>query len=183
MKNDGTKTIFYLDLKHVHKYGCAKFQPNPFVFFTTNGHRRCGGKKATTQWKKKNKKKKKVCNPLRGSRQRTGCPNNGCHMYVVNDGCKVWEMSLETLPKNRIDHFLQLNFVMCTFQQVPSKVKLFFHTNAAWQCLYYLTIDIFIHIVLLHVQKLSFFIFDYMKHEQIPTSTFLNNTCSFCGSC
>ena len=29
MKNDHTKTIFYLDLKNVHKYGCAKFQPNP----------------------------------------------------------------------------------------------------------------------------------------------------------
>ncbi len=30
MKNDRTKTIyhFYLDLKHVHKYGSAKFQPN-----------------------------------------------------------------------------------------------------------------------------------------------------------
>ncbi len=29
MKNDRTKTIFYLDLKHVYKYGSAKFQPNP----------------------------------------------------------------------------------------------------------------------------------------------------------
>ncbi len=29
MKNARTKNIFYLDLKHVHKYGCAKFQPNP----------------------------------------------------------------------------------------------------------------------------------------------------------
>ncbi len=29
MKNDHTKTIFYLNLKHVHKYGSAKFQPNP----------------------------------------------------------------------------------------------------------------------------------------------------------
>ena len=29
MKNYRTKTIFYLDLKHVHKYGSAKFQPNP----------------------------------------------------------------------------------------------------------------------------------------------------------
>ncbi len=24
-----TKTIFYLNLKHIHKYGSAKFQPNP----------------------------------------------------------------------------------------------------------------------------------------------------------
>ncbi len=29
MKNDHTKTSFYLDLNHVHKYGSAKFQPNP----------------------------------------------------------------------------------------------------------------------------------------------------------
>ncbi len=29
MKNARTKTIFYLDLKHVPKYGSAKFQPNP----------------------------------------------------------------------------------------------------------------------------------------------------------
>ncbi len=28
MENERTKNIFYLDLKHVHKYGCAKFQPN-----------------------------------------------------------------------------------------------------------------------------------------------------------
>ena len=30
MKNNLTKTIFYLDLKHFHKYGSTKFQPNPF---------------------------------------------------------------------------------------------------------------------------------------------------------
>ncbi len=29
MKNDRTKTVFYLDLKHARKYGSAKFQPNP----------------------------------------------------------------------------------------------------------------------------------------------------------
>ncbi len=29
MKNARTKNIFYLDLKHAHKYGWAKFQPNP----------------------------------------------------------------------------------------------------------------------------------------------------------
>ncbi len=26
MQNERTENIFYLDLKHVHKYGCAKFQ-------------------------------------------------------------------------------------------------------------------------------------------------------------
>ncbi len=30
MENERTENMFYLDLKHVHKYGCAKFQPNPF---------------------------------------------------------------------------------------------------------------------------------------------------------
>ncbi len=29
MENKRTENIFYLDLKHVHKCGCAKFQPNP----------------------------------------------------------------------------------------------------------------------------------------------------------
>ncbi len=29
MENEHTENIFYLDLKHVHKYVCAKFQPNP----------------------------------------------------------------------------------------------------------------------------------------------------------
>ncbi len=29
MKNDLSQTIFHLDLKHIHKYGSAKFQPNP----------------------------------------------------------------------------------------------------------------------------------------------------------
>ncbi len=29
MENERTENIFYLDLKHIRKYGCAKFQPNP----------------------------------------------------------------------------------------------------------------------------------------------------------
>ncbi len=29
MKNYRTQTIFYLTLKHVHKYGSAKYEPNP----------------------------------------------------------------------------------------------------------------------------------------------------------
>ncbi len=33
MKNDLSQIIFYLNLKHVHKYGCAKFQPN--LLFTS----------------------------------------------------------------------------------------------------------------------------------------------------
>ncbi len=29
MDNERAENIFYLDLKHVHTYGCTKFQPNP----------------------------------------------------------------------------------------------------------------------------------------------------------
>ncbi len=29
MENKRTENICCLDLKHIHKYGCAKFQPNP----------------------------------------------------------------------------------------------------------------------------------------------------------
>ncbi len=29
MKIDLRQTIFYLDLKHIHKYGSEKYQPNP----------------------------------------------------------------------------------------------------------------------------------------------------------
>ncbi len=50
MENERTENIFYLDLKHVHKYGSAKISAQSVVFFTTNGHR-------TWRRKKKNKKK------------------------------------------------------------------------------------------------------------------------------
>ncbi len=67
MKNDHTKTIFYLDLKHVHKYGCAKFQPNPLFSSQQMGTEHAGGKK----------KKKKVGKPIGlGEPVGTGCPNN-----------------------------------------------------------------------------------------------------------
>ncbi len=66
MKNARTKNIFYLDLKHVHKYGCAKFQPNPT--FSSQ-------QMPTESAESVAEEKKKVGNPLRGSRRRTGCPN------------------------------------------------------------------------------------------------------------
>ena len=57
MKNYLSQIIFYLDLKHVHNYGSTKFQPNLLgVFFTTNGHRKCGGRNKEKNKKKKNKK-------------------------------------------------------------------------------------------------------------------------------
>ncbi len=66
MKTDRTKTIFYLDLKHVHKYGCAKFQPNP-------------NKQPPKVQRKKNKptrqkKKKKSLQPLKGIPSADGMP-------------------------------------------------------------------------------------------------------------
>ncbi len=63
MENERTENIFYLDLKHVHKYGCTKFQPNPLFSSQQTATESAAGKK-------------KVGNPLRGSRQQTGCPNN-----------------------------------------------------------------------------------------------------------
>ncbi len=65
MKNDRTKTIFYLDLKHVHKYGSAKFQHNPLFSSQQMGIEHAGGRKKT---------KKKVGKPI-GDPVGTGCPN------------------------------------------------------------------------------------------------------------
>ncbi len=62
MKNDRTKTIFYPDLKHVYKYGSAKFQPNPLFSSQQMG-----------TWRRKKKKKKKSRQTHRGSR-RDGMP-------------------------------------------------------------------------------------------------------------
>ncbi len=61
MKNDHTKTIFYLDLKHVHKYGSAKFQPETLFSSQQMGTEHAGGRK-----KKKQKKSRQT---HRGSRQ------------------------------------------------------------------------------------------------------------------
>ncbi len=54
MENEHTENIFYLELKHVHKYGCAKFQPNPLFSSQQMGTEHSGGRK---------KKKKKSANP------------------------------------------------------------------------------------------------------------------------
>ncbi len=46
MENERSENIFYLNLKHVHKYvWLCKISAQSVVFFTTNGHRKCGGKK------------------------------------------------------------------------------------------------------------------------------------------
>ncbi len=55
MENERTENILYLDLKHVHKYGCAKFQPNPLF---------CSQQTATKSAAEEKKKKKKVGKPI-----------------------------------------------------------------------------------------------------------------------
>ncbi len=57
MENERTENIFYLNLKHVHKYGSAKFQTNPWFSSQQMGTEHGGGRK------KKKKKKKKCANP------------------------------------------------------------------------------------------------------------------------
>ncbi len=47
MKNDRTETIFYPDLKDVHKYGSAKFQPNPLFSSQQLSTEHAGGRKKT----------------------------------------------------------------------------------------------------------------------------------------
>ena len=59
MENEHTKNIFYLDLKHVHKYGCAKFQPNPLF----SSQQTATESAAEEQKKRTKKKKKKSANP------------------------------------------------------------------------------------------------------------------------
>ncbi len=49
MTNDLSQTIFYFDLKHVHKNGSAKFQPNPLFSSPQMGTENAGGRKKTSQ--------------------------------------------------------------------------------------------------------------------------------------
>ncbi len=53
MENERTENIFYPDLKHVHKYGSAKFQPN-LLFSSQQMGTEHGGRRK--------KKKKKSAN-------------------------------------------------------------------------------------------------------------------------
>ncbi len=54
MENGRTENIFYLDLKHVHKYGSAKFQPNALFSSQQTGTEHGGGRKKN-KTKQKNK--------------------------------------------------------------------------------------------------------------------------------
>ncbi len=71
MKNDRTKTIFYPNLKHVHKDGSAKFQPNRL--FSSQQM----APESVAEEQKEQKKKKKVGKP-KGDPVGTGCPK-----YVI----------------------------------------------------------------------------------------------------
>ncbi len=62
MKNVRTKTIFYLDLKHVHKYGSAKFDRNPI--FSSQQMATESAESVAEQKKSNKKKKKKVGKPI-----------------------------------------------------------------------------------------------------------------------
>ncbi len=64
MKNYRTQPIFYLDLKHVHKYGSAKFQPNPLF----------SSQQMATESVADEQKKSQQAH-IGGSHRRTGCPN------------------------------------------------------------------------------------------------------------
>ncbi len=57
MENERTENIFYLDLKHFHKYGCAKFQPNPL--FSSQQM----ATKSAAEEKTKKQQQKKSANP------------------------------------------------------------------------------------------------------------------------
>ncbi len=82
MENERTENIFYLDLKHVHKYDSAKFQPNPLCSSQQMGTEHAGGRKNTH---KKKKKKKKIRQTHRGSR-RDGMPQLA---QAMSTGTKV----------------------------------------------------------------------------------------------
>ncbi len=79
MENERTENIFYLDLKHVHKYGSEKFQPNPLFSSQQMGTEHAGGRKKKEKKKEKTNKnkqtnKQKVGKPI-GDPVGTGCPN------------------------------------------------------------------------------------------------------------
>ncbi len=60
MKNVRTKTILYLDLKHVHKYGSAKFEPSPIF---SSQQMATKSAKSVAGEKKKQQQQKKSANP------------------------------------------------------------------------------------------------------------------------
>ena len=68
MENERTENIFYLNLKHVHKYGSAKFQPNSLFSSQQIATERVAGDQKKKRKKKEKKKKvaKPIGDPVRG---------------------------------------------------------------------------------------------------------------------
>ncbi len=69
MEIERTENIFYLNLKHVHKYGCAKFQPNPLFSSQQTATKSVAEEKKKEQQKKRQKKKnvdKPIGDPVGG---------------------------------------------------------------------------------------------------------------------
>ncbi len=91
MKIDLSQTIFYLDLKHVHKYGSAKFQPNPF-FTSQQMATEHAESVAEEKKKQKQKKQKKSRQTHRGSR-RDGMP--GAPITILFFLCTQIKMKLQ----------------------------------------------------------------------------------------
>ncbi len=73
MENERTENIFYLDLKHVHEYGCAKFQPNP-LFSSPQMATEGAAEKKPYLVEKKEQQKKKSRQPLKGIPSADGMP-------------------------------------------------------------------------------------------------------------
>ncbi len=97
MENERTENIFYLDLIHVHKYGCAKFQPNPLF-----SSQQTATESPAEEKEQKKKKKKKVGKPI-------GDPGGGqdapmsIGMYInrlllilfSSNNCTQWYIKIE----------------------------------------------------------------------------------------
>ncbi len=64
MENERTEKILYLELKHVRKYGCAKFKPNPLF----------SSQQTATESAAEEKKRKKSRQPLKGIPSEDGMP-------------------------------------------------------------------------------------------------------------
>ncbi len=77
MENERTENIFYLNLKHVHKYGCAKFQTNQSFSSPQMPTEGAAEKKTLPGGKKRTKKKKKSRQPLKGIPSADGMPQLG----------------------------------------------------------------------------------------------------------
>ncbi len=91
MENERTENIFYLDLKHVRKYGCAKFQPNPLF----------SSQQTATKSAAEEKKKKKSRQPLKGIPSEDGMPQimvwNRIRWWIVS---LLFLLSSTVKPKN-----------------------------------------------------------------------------------